>query len=360
MSIFTEPPLRDDLRDLEPYGAPQLAVAVRLDHTANTYPIPDAAGEAIEKALRAQMRELSRYPDREAIGLREDLSSYLGYGLTTANIWLGNGSYDVIQQVLLAFGGPGRTALGFLPAPPVHQRLAQLSGTHWVDGHRSSTFELTVEGAKAQVRVHQPDVVILARPNNPTGTAMSLDVVDAVAAEAPGVVVVDEAFFEFAQNCGPSAVSLVERHPRLVVTRTLSKAFGLAGVHLAYLAASRQLVEALRRACPPNHLSALTQAAARAGLAHATTLLGHVEAIRMQRDRIAVGLWELGLTVADSDANFLLFGRFRDHRRVLHALADRGVLVRDVGLPGWLRVCAGTPAEADTFLTAMSLVPAGA
>jgi histidinol-phosphate aminotransferase len=346
-------PIREELRGLRPYGAPQLDVAVRLNTNENSYPLPDQVVAGVEKALAATLRDLNRYPDRDATGLRAELAGYLGNGLGTGNVWAANGSNEIQQQLLQVFGGPGRLALGFTPAYSMHPLLAAGTGTRWVDGRRSADFGLTVDDAADQVREHRPDVVFLCSPNNPTGTALPLDVVSAVLDEAPGMVVVDEAYAEFRRPGTPSALALLPGHQRLVVTRTMSKAFALAGVRLGYLAADPAVVDAVQLVRLPYHLSSLTQAAARAALAHADTLLGTVEAIKAQRDRIVTSLRGYGLTVADSDANFVLFGQFREQKAVWQALLARGVLVRDVGLPGWLRVTAGTPAETDAFLAAM-------
>ncbi len=346
-------PIRDDLRGLSPYGAPQLDVPVRLNTNENSYPLPDAVVADVSKALDAVLRDLNRYPDRDAVGLREDLARYLGHGLTAAHTWAANGSNEVQQQLLQVFAGPGRVALGFTPAYSMHPLLAVATGTRWIDGRRDAEFGLTAASAATQVRDHRPDIVFLCSPNNPTGTALPLDVVTAVAEAAPGMVVVDEAYAEFRRPGTPSALSLLPDHPRLVVTRTMSKAFALAGARVGYLAADPAVVDAVQLVRLPYHLSALTQAAARAALAHADTLLGTVEAIKEQRDRIVSSLRRLRLTVADSDANFVLFGRFRDQKALWQALLVRGVLVRDVGLPGWLRVTAGTPEETDAFLAAM-------
>jgi histidinol-phosphate aminotransferase len=346
-------PLRDDLVGTEPYGAPQLDVAVALNTNENSYPVPAPVVEAIVAAVRAEAGGLNRYPDREAVALRTDLARYLGHGLATANLWAANGSNEVLQQLLQAFAGPGRTALGFTPAYSMHPLLANGTGTAWIDGQRGTDFTVNAENAAKQVAEHAPDLVFLCSPNNPTGTALGLDVVDAVLESAPGMVVVDEAYAEFARPGTPSALTRLPGHPRLVVTRTMSKAFALAGARLGYLAADPAVVDALRLVRLPYHLSALTQAAARAAIAHTDLLLSTVEAIKAQRDRIVAALTERGLTVVPSDANFVLFGGLADHRAVWRGLLERGVLIRDVGLPGWLRVTAGTPQETDAFLDAL-------
>jgi histidinol-phosphate aminotransferase len=349
-----ELPIRDDLRGAQPYGAPQLDVAVRLNTNENSHPVPPVVVEAIAAAVAAEVAGLNRYPDREAVALRADLASYLGHGLTGDHLWAANGSNEVLQQLLQAFGGPGRTALGFTPAYSMHPILAAGTGTRWVDGARDGRFDLSPDSAAAQVAEHQPDVVFLCSPNNPTGTALDPAVIDAVLAVAPGMVIVDEAYAEFARAGTPSALTLLEAHPRLVVTRTMSKAFALAGARVGYLAATPAVVDALRLVRLPYHLSSLTQAAARAALAHADVLLSTVDALKAERDRIVATLTEQGLEVVPSDANFVLFGRFADQRATWQRLLDAGVLVRDVGLPGWLRVTAGTTEETDAFLTAVA------
>ena len=358
MSVFDEPPLRDDLRGRTAYGAPQLDVAVRLNTNENPYGLPEQVVDAVLKAVNDELATLNRYPDRDAMALREDLAAYLGNGLTAAHIWAGNGSNEVQQQLLQAFGGPGRTAMGFEPSYSMHPLIALGTGTGWLAGQRDAEFGLGVERAKAQVRVYQPDVVFVCSPNNPTGTAVGLETIETIASEAPGVVIVDEAYHEFARPGTPSAITLLPRHPRLVVTRTMSKAFAVAGLRVGYLATSPAMVEALKLVRLPYHLSSLTQAAARAALAHSGQLLSQVDAIKGERDRIVVRLRELGYTAADSDTNFVLFGQFADQKVIWQQLLDRGVLVRDVGVAGWLRVTAGSRPETDAFLSAMETIRA--
>jgi histidinol-phosphate aminotransferase len=329
---------------------------VRLNTNENSYPLPGPVVAAVEKAVGEVLRDLNRYPDRDAVALRADLAGYLGHGLRGENLWAANGSNEVQQQLLQAFGGPGRSALGFTPSYSMHPLLALGTGTGWVDGARNPDFTIDVPAALTQIRRHRPDLVFVCSPNNPTGTALDLSVISAVADAAPGMVVVDEAYVEFARPGTPSALELLDSHPRLVVTRTMSKAFGFAGARVGYLAAHPAVVRALLLVRLPYHLSSLTQAAARAVLRHADAALATVEAIKQQRDRIVRRLTGIGLTVAASDANFVLFGGLGDQRTVWQALLDRGVLVRDVGLPGWLRVTAGTPEETTAFLDAVAAV----
>ncbi|HEU4913489.1 MAG TPA: histidinol-phosphate transaminase [Actinomycetes bacterium] len=347
--------LREDLRGRTPYGAPQLDVAVRLNTNENPYPPSPELVEDLAAAVAEVAAAMNRYPDRDAVLLRSELAAYLarttGVPLGTEQVWAANGSNEVLQQLLQAFGGPGRTALGFVPTYSMHQLICQGTGTQWLPMERLAGFALEPEQAALVVREHSPDVVFLCSPNNPTGTALDLDVVAAVYDAARGLVVVDEAYGEFSTR--PSAVTLLEERPRLVVTRTMSKAFAFAAARLGYLAAAPEVVEALQLVRLPYHLSVLTQAAARAALAHADELLATVEAVKAQRDRLVREIRGMGLEVVESDANFVLFGEFGDQRSTWQGLLDRGVLVRDVGVPGWLRVTAGTEPETSAFLDAL-------
>ncbi|GIE84941.1 histidinol-phosphate transaminase [Actinoplanes regularis] len=352
MTTIDDLPIRDDLRGKTPYGAPQLDVAVRLNTNENSYPVPDDVVEAIGKAVQAELRDLNRYPDRDAIALRTELASYLGHGLTTMNVWAANGSNEVQQQLLQTFAGPGRKALGFGPSYSMHPLLAAGTGTEWIGALRDPDFGLSPEKAVAEIERHDPDLVFLCSPNNPTGTALDPAVIDAVLRTARGMVIVDEAYTEFARPGTPSALALLPGHPRLVVSRTMSKAFGFAGGRLGYLAADPAVVDAVQLVRLPYHLSSITQAAARAAVVHRASLLGTVEAIKEQRDRIVATLRSRGTEVADSDANFVLFRTEPDQRAAWQAFLDRGVLIRDVGLAGWLRVTAGTESETSAFLDA--------
>jgi histidinol-phosphate aminotransferase len=241
----------------------------------------------------------------------------------------------------------------------MHPIISVGTGTVWIDGHRRADFTLDAAAATAQVRELRPDVVFVTSPNNPTGTAVPLETVAALYEATAGVLVVDEAYAEFARAGTPSALTLLPGRPRLIVSRTMSKAFGMAGVRLGYLAADPAVVEAVQLVRLPYHLSSLTQAAARAALAHTDALLATVDAVKAQRDRIVAALPAMGLSSVPSDANFVLFGRFADSRAAWQALLDHDVLVRDVGLPGWLRVTAGTVAETDAFLAALAAITTG-
>jgi histidinol-phosphate aminotransferase len=346
-------PLRPELADQRPYGAPQLDVPVRLNVNENPYGPSAALVRRIAADVADAAVDLNRYPDREASALRAALADYLGHGLTVDRVWAANGSNEVMLQVLQAFGGPGRTAVSFAPTYSMYPEYARDTATSWVVGRRDDDFAVDVDEALAVIDREQPSVVFLASPNNPTGTALDLDTVKTVCAAAPGVVVVDEAYAEFRRGGTPSALSLLDDYPNLAVTRTMSKAFALAGGRLGYLAASTELVDALRVVRLPYHLSTLSQVVALAALAHADELLARVDDLRIERDLTVEWLRRRGLEVADTDANFALFGVFADRDRVWQGLLDRGVLIRQTGPDGWLRVSIGTPDEMTAFKHAL-------
>ncbi|WP_182877121.1 histidinol-phosphate transaminase [Microbispora sp. H10670] len=353
MTTLDDLPIRDDLRGKHPYGAPQLDVPVQLNTNENPYPPSAALIDDLARAVRQGAATLNRYPDRDAIELRKDLADYLGHGLTARQMWAANGSNEIIQQILQAFGGPGRAAIGFEPSYSMHPIIAGGTNTRWIEGLREEDFALDPAAAVAAIKEHRPDVVFLTSPNNPTGTSLPLEVIERVLAAAPGMVVVDEAYAEFARTGTPSALTLLPGNPRLIVTRTMSKAFAMAGTRLGYLAADPAVVDALLLVRLPYHLSTLTQAAARVALAHREELLSTVDALRAERDAVVDWLRGRGLTVADSDANFVLFGRFSDRRSVWEGLLERGVLIRETGPAGWLRVSVGTPEEMAAFRAAL-------
>ncbi|MFG2948631.1 histidinol-phosphate transaminase [Streptomyces adustus] len=351
-------PVRDELRGQSPYGAPQLDVPVRLNTNENPYPLPEVLVERITERVRAAARDLNRYPDRDAVELRTKLAEYLtdtaGHRVGLANVWAANGSNEVIQQLLQTFGGPGRTAIGFEPSYSMHALIARGTGTGWISGPRGADFTIDLAAAERAIAENRPDVVFITTPNNPTGNAVPPETVlalyEAAQAAKPSVVVVDEAYVEFSH--GASLLPLLEGRPHLVVSRTMSKAFGAAGLRLGYLAAHPAVVDAVQLVRLPYHLSAVTQATALAALEHTGTLLKYVERLKEERDRLVRELRAIGYEVTESDANFVQFGRFEDAHAVWRKILDRGVLVRDNGVPGWLRVTAGTPLENDAFLDA--------
>ncbi|CAA9319891.1 MAG: Histidinol-phosphate aminotransferase [uncultured Nocardioidaceae bacterium] len=350
------PPLREELRGIEPYGAPQLDSPVQLNVNENPYPPSEAVVADVAAAVSRAAGSLNRYPDREFTELREALAAYLdrdgGRGIRPEQVWAANGSNEVMLHLLQAFGGPGRTVLSFAPTYSMYPEYARDTATAWVAGRREDDFTLDAARAVALVEEVRPSVVLLPSPNNPTGTALPLDTVVALAAAlraVPGLLVVDEAYAEFRRAGTASALQLLPTTPNLVVTRTMSKAFAAAGLRLGYLAASREVCDALRVVRLPYHLSSVTQAAALAALRHADELLARVDDLRAERDRTVAWLRGAGLTVADSDANFCLFGTVPDRHAVWQRLVDGGVLVRETGPDGWLRVSVGTPEEMAAF-----------
>ncbi|MBX3097960.1 MAG: histidinol-phosphate transaminase [Salinibacterium sp.] len=352
MTELSDLPIRDDLRGLTPYGAPQEHVRIQLNVNENTHPIPEAVATDIVMALAAAVMGVNRYPDREFTELRESLANYLGHGLTPDQIWAANGSNEVLQQVLQAFGGPGRSVLGFPPTYSMHSIIANGTGTRWVTAERDPGYELSPETVVEAIRREQPDIVFLCSPNNPTGTALSLETIAAAYDATPGILLVDEAYAEFQD--GDTALTLLEGRPRLLVSRTMSKAFAFAGARLGYLAADPAVTDALRLVRLPYHLSAFTQAAAVAALAHAPEMLAMVEDIKQQRDRMIVALPELGYTPLPSAANFVLFGGVDDPHATFEELLAQDIIIRDVGIPHHLRVTAGSDAETTIFLDALA------
>ena len=354
MTSLDDLPIRDDLRGLSPYGAPQLSVPVALNVNENTHPIPEAVAHDIVTAVATAILSVNRYPDREFTELRESLAAYVAHGAQPENIWAANGSNEVLQQLLQAFAGPGRSVLGFPPTYSMHSIIAAGTGSQWVTGQRDARFELSPHTAVRWIDDTNPDVVFLCSPNNPTGTSLSLDTIAAAYDSTSGMVVVDEAYAEFAPDGTPSALTLLPGRERLIVSRTMSKAFAFAGARVGYLVADPAVVDAVRLVRLPYHLSALTQAAAIAALAHAPEMLAMVDDIRRQRDRLLVELPRLGYTALPSAANFVLFGGVDDPHGVFTELLAQGILIRDIGIPGHLRVTAGTEAETDIFLNALA------
>ncbi len=349
------PPLREELRGLEPYGASQLDVPVQLNVNENPYPPSPTVVADIATAVAQAASSLNRYPDREFSDLRAALADYLGHGVRPDQVWAANGSNEIMLQLLQAFGGPGRRALSFAPTYSMYPEYARDAVTDWVVGRRETDFSLDLEAARVKVLEVAPSVVLLPSPNNPTGTALPPEAVSVLCeAAGDGIVVVDEAYGEFRRSGTPSALELLPEHRNLVVSRTMSKAFALAGARLGYLAAAPEICDAIRIVRLPYHLSAVTQAVALAALRHAPELLGRVDDLRAERDETVRWLRDQGLRVADSDANFVLFGEFTDRHAVWQGLLDRGVLIRETGPDGWLRVSIGSPAEMADFKQALS------
>lgn len=346
-------PLRDNLRGKSPYGAPQLVVPVRLNTNENPHPPTQALIDDVAETVRAAAAELHRYPDRDAMALRADLAAYLqaqtGVALTAENLWAANGSNEILQQLLQAFGGPGRSAIGFVPSYSMHPIISDGTQTEWRSATRATDFGLDIDVAAAAIRDEQPDVVFVTSPNNPTGQSVPLDDLRRLLDVTPGVLILDEAYGEFSSQ--PSGVELLADYPaKLIISRTMSKAFAFAGGRLGYLVADPAVIDAMLLVRLPYHLSVLTQAAARAALRHADETLSSVATLAAERDRVAAALSDLGFRVIPSDANFILFGEFADAAATWQRYLDAGVLIRDVGIPGFLRTTVGLASENDALL----------
>ena len=340
MITLDQLPLRADLVGQEPYGAPQLDVPVVLNVNENPYPPSPLIRHEMAAAVVAAAGTLNRYPDREATALRQDLAAYLGHGLTAERIWAANGSNEIMAHLLTAFGGPGRRVLAFTPTYSMYPEYARNTCTEYVAVPRHPDFTLDAGLVLDAIREEEP-----------TGTVVPLEVIDEICSGTEAIVVIDEAYQEFSAK--PSALELLDRHPRLVVSRTMSKAFALAGGRVGYLAAAPAIVDACRIVRLPYHLSAQTQAVARVALAHADELLAQVRQLAAEARGFEAWARGRGYAVIDSEANFTLIGRFADRHRVWQDLLDRGILIRETGPAGFLRVSAGTPTEMATLRAAL-------
>jgi len=352
-------PLRSDLRSISPYGAPQIENVIALNTNENPYPLPDDVVRAMTERLGEVVRNLNRYPDRDAVSLRKKLAQYVtsttGVEVSEENIWAANGSNEILQTIFLACGGASHLALGFTPSYSVHPLIAQLTKTPWVAGTRDENFAIDIASATALITEKAPKIVVITTPNNPSGTLTSIADIRELA-EAAGKVdallVVDEAYAEFSSET--SAVTLIEEFPHVVVVRTMSKAFAFAGARLGYFIAHPAMVNAALITRLPYHLSSLTQAAAEVALDFHDQLQAEVKTLIGERERIVAAITEVGFTAQDSAANFILFKGFNgESNTVWQFFLDRGVLIRDNGLRGFLRVTVGTPAENDQFIAAL-------
>ncbi|GJF12556.1 histidinol-phosphate aminotransferase [Mycolicibacterium cyprinidarum] len=355
-------PLRGDLRGKSPYGAPQVAVPVRLNTNENPHAPTQALIDDVAASVRAVAPDLHRYPDRDAVALRADLAAYLSSQTGTAvgidNVWAANGSNEILQQLLQAFGGPGRSAIGFVPSYSMHPIISDGTQTAWLTANRAEDFGLDSGLAARAIRERHPDIVFVTSPNNPSGQSVSPDdlrlLLDTM---TDGIMIVDEAYGEFSLQ--PSAVGLIADYPtRLVVTRTMSKAFAFAGGRLGYLIAAPAVIDAMLLVRLPYHLSSVTQAAARAALRHADDTLGSVATLIAERNRVSEALTDMGFRVIPSDANFVLFGEFADAPATWQRYLDDGVLIRDVGIPGYLRTTIGLADENDALLAVSARIGA--
>ena len=348
------PPVRDDLFDLEGYHSAQVVVDVRLNTNESPYPPPDGWREAyLEELARIPF---NRYPDRQARRLREAIAEQ--HGVSPDQVLAGKGSNEVLQALCLAYGGPGRSVAVFEPTYALHAHIARITGTGVVVGERREDFTLDLAAVERVLARTQPAITFLTTPNNPTGLVEPRETVEAVLKAAPGLVVVDEAYAQFAPW---SALSLVGPGRPLAVTRTYSKTWSMAALRLGYLIAPPEVVEGCERVLLPYHLDAATQVAGRLALRWQGEMEARVAAIVSERNRVSAELARLPLDVFSSGANFVLFRTpSADALAVWKGLVERSVLVRDCSswprLAGCLRVTIGTPDENNAFLTALTEV----
>ena len=357
-------PLRDELRGEEAYGAPQLDVDVRLNTNENPYPPSDDLIADLVAQVEKVASDLNRYPDRDAVALRSALADYVtrqtGVDITVDQVWAANGSNEILQQLLQAFGGPGRSAMGFVPSYSMHPILSSGTQTEFIGIDRDpETFDIDLDSALAAIAEHRPDVIFITTPNNPTSNLTTLADLRRIIEAAPGIVIVDEAYAEFTEE--PSATTLLAEFPsKLVVSRTMSKAFDFAGGRLGYFVANPAFIDAVMLVRLPYHLSTLTQAAATVALRHSDATLSTVAKLADERDRVVAALNSYGYDVIDSYSNFVFFGRFADAAAAWQSFLDEGVLIRDVGVPGRLRATIGLPSENDALLAAAKKLAATA
>ena len=357
MSWPTWLPLRKELTPLTPYGAPQIPAQASLNTNENPYSPSPALQKAIADAVLGVAAKLNRYPDRDANELRSKLAGYINstsrMKFTLDNIWAANGSNEIIQSIFLAFGQG--SALGFTPSYSMHPLIAKVCGTTWIDGRRNADFFLNVEMATKQIAETKPVLTFITTPNNPTGGSVSISQIKLLAdavAQVGGLLIVDEAYAEFSSE--QSAVTLIANNPHVVVIRTMSKAFAFAGARLGYLVSDSSVKDAMMLVRLPYHLSALTQAAASVAIDFKDELLGYVSELIQARESLTAQLHALGLATVPSSANFILFTGFSvDAPKLWDELLGKGVLIRDVGLPGYLRVTVGNDAENTLFISAL-------
>lgn len=352
-------PLRNALRSSTPYGAPQLSNFVQLNTNENPNPLPETVRDLMMDRIADVASSLNRYPDRDAVVLREKLAQYINNESATefdsGNIWAANGSNEILQTLFLAFGGTGRTAIGFTPSYSVHPMIANITGTSWIVGSRDGEFKVDASGAAAGIRELKPSLVFLTTPNNPSGTPTSISEIEEIAratGDVRALLIIDEAYAEFSPE--KSATTLIRKYPHVVVSRTMSKAFAFAGVRVGYLVAHSAVIDAMLVTRLPYHLSALTQAAAEVALENANLMQSGIEEIKAERDRVNAAMKLNGWKPLPSSANFILFTGFEGSSHdTWQKFLDHGVLIRDTGLEGYLRVTIGSPAENDQFLAAM-------
>jgi histidinol-phosphate aminotransferase len=349
----TLPEPRADLGLREGYHSPQVEVDVRLNTNESPFPPPDAWLDDFVAGLRDI--QWHRYPDRAATALRAAVGELHGVG--TEQVFCANGSNEVLQSICLAYGGPGRTVATFEPTYALHSHIAHLTGTGVCSAGRRDDFSLDLDVVTDLLAAESPAITFVCSPNNPTGTAEDRGTVQAVIDAAPGLVVVDEAYGQFADW---SAVDLVADDRPLIVTRTFSKTWSLAALRLGYVIAPAPIVAMLERVTLPYHLDAAKQLAGRLAVQYKEEMADRIATLVRERQRLLGRLGSLPVTTWPSQANFVLFRPEQTAADVWDKLVERSVLIRDTsswpGLEGCLRVTVGTPEENDRFLAALTEV----
>lgn len=348
-------PLREDLQGKTPYGAPQLHVEHALNTNENPYSPSENLQQAIARTALEVSRDFNRYPDRDAIQLRETLADYINrtvpvdFSFTRDNIWVANGSNEILLQILQAFAGPGTYALGANVSYSMHPIITETTFTSYESVPVTDDLMINLPLFLDRMEQKKPRVVFITRPNNPTGHSESIETVRTIIEHAPYLVVVDEAYAEFSSS--PSALELYEEFShKMIVTRTMSKAFAFAGGRLGYFIAAPAVVEAILLVRLPYHLSSLSQQVAITALTHADETLSTVHKVINERNRVAYQLQEMGYVVHPSDANFLLYGNYTNPAQAWQRYLDEKILVRDLRIQGKLRVSMGLPESNDAFL----------
>ena len=346
--------IRPDLESVAPYVSPQMPARYRMNTNETPYPPPETLVEEVSEGIKKIA--LNRYPDRDATDLYEAISDHVAW--PREGLWVANGSNEIFMHLFLGFGGPERSTLLFEPTYAMHSLIPKIGSTRVLQIDRADDFTIDLDAATQTIERESPEIVIVCSPNNPTGMCEPVDAVVSLLELAPGLVVVDEAYIEFTSSA-KSVRPLLHQYENLVLVKTFSKAWRLAGVRIGYMLAGPELIEALARVRLPYHLSAITQLIGVTALRHADETLKLVSAIAAERDRIAAGLAGAGFAHYPSDANFILF-EVDDPERVWKGLLDQGVLVRrypdDPRLARCLRVTAGLPDETDAFLDALKEV----
>lgn len=347
-------PIKESLRDNKVYGAPQIQDVIKLNTNENPYQLPKSVITELTNEIEIIAKNLNRYPDRDAIKLRSALAGYLSKDFLTAeNIWAANGSNEILQQIFLAYANS--SCVGLSPSYSVHPLIAKITNSDWTAISLKEDFTIDIPALHKKIEETNPSLIFITSPNNPTGGVVKLSDIKKIAEFIQGrsaLLIVDEAYAEFSSE--KSAIELIKDFPQIAVVRTMSKAFAFAGVRVGYLVADPNVISGLKIVRLPYHLSTLTQAAALVALNNVKLMQSEIELIISERNRLHTEMTKLGLKVIDSGANFLFFTGFQPKSQDLwQRILDHGILIRDIGIEGFLRVTIGTPEENEQFLNSL-------